>query len=357
MREYILFGKDMDSHLTTYQPFLQDILAKIQSARYEMLKAVSKQTVLLYWEIGKSVSEKVRQERWGKSVVERLSKDLQAEFPGIRGFSASNIWRMKTFYEFYTENEKLAPLVREIGWTQNCIILEKCKDEKQIEFYLKTTKSKGWSKLDLIDKIRNKYFEKHLLSQNNFQKIVPLELKAQVAWEFVDDYNIELINPDQPISERDLENSIIKNIVNFLQDLGGSFAFVGRQYRLCIEEKEYFIDLLFFNSKLNCYVVFELKAREFEPKDVGQVQMYMELVNRQVKQENHQSTIGIIICKEKNRTVVEYMLAQVNQPLGVATYNKYKDLPAEFAKYLPNETEIIKRLSGITNLKNKEEES
>ena len=152
-----------------YHPFLKEILSKIQLARYEMLKTVSKQTVTLYWEIGKSVSEKVKSERWGKSVVEQLSKDLQTEHPGIRGFSARNIWNMKNFYEFYSSNEKLQPLVAEIGWTQNCLILEKCKDIQRIEYYLRKTKQMGWSKTDLIDKIHKHHFENQALAQNNFE--------------------------------------------------------------------------------------------------------------------------------------------------------------------------------------------
>lgn len=335
------------TQITQYQPFLKQILTKIQSARYEMLKTVSKQTVALYWEIGKSVSQQMQDQGWGKSIVEQLSKDLQREFPGIKGFSASNIWRMKTFYETYKNNEKLAPLVREIGWTQNKLIFEKCKDDIQKEYYLKKTKQMGWSKLDLIDKIKNHHFENQALAQNNFNTTIPDTLKAQVAWEFVDDYNIELISPDQPFSEKEIENTIVTNVVNFLSDMGGSFAFVGRQYRLTIDEKEYFIDLLFFNFKLNCYIVFELKAREFQPKDMGQVQMYMQLINKQVKQEQHNRTIGIVICKDKNRTEVEYMLEQAKDPIGVATYNKYENLPKEYAKYLPSEEAIIKRLSNI----------
>ena len=254
--------------IINYQPFLDQILAQIQSARYEMLKAVSQKTVLLYWNIGKAVSEKVKNEGWGKSIVEQLSEDLQREFPGIRGFSARNIWNMKSFNDFYAQNEKLQPLVAEIGWTQNCIILEKCKDARQIEYYLKKTKQMGWSKLDLKDKIAKNYFENQALVQNNFETTVSTELKAQVAWEFVDDYNVELINPDQPFSEKELENAIVNNVVKFLAEMGGNFAFVGRQYRITLDEKEYFIDLLFFNFKLNCYVVFELKAREFDPRDI-----------------------------------------------------------------------------------------
>lgn len=333
--------------LTHYQPFLKEILSKIHLARYEMLKTVSKQTVALYWEIGKAVSEKVNNEKWGKSVVKQLSEDLQTEHPGIRGFSARNIWNMKNFYEFYTENEKLQPLVAEIGWTQNCLILEKCKDLHQVEYYLRKTKQMGWSKADLIEKIQKNHFENQSLAQNNFELTVSPELKAQVAWEFVDDYNIELLNPDLPISEKEMENAIVSNIVKFLSEMGGSFAFVGRQYKIDFHEKEYFIDLLFFNLRLNCYIVFELKAREFAPQDIGQIKWYMELVNKQVKENIHNPTIGIILCKNKDRLMVEYMLTNNQYPLGIATFNKYEELPESYAKYLPSEEEIIKRLVNL----------
>ncbi len=333
-----------------YQPFLIDILGKIRQARYEMLKAVSQQTVLLYWEIGKSVSEKVHSEKWGKSIVEELSKDLQTEFSGIRGFSARNIWRMKTFYEVYNNNEKLTPLVAEIGWVQNCLIIEKCKDYIQKEYYLRKTKQMGWSKADLIDKIKKNHFENQALAQNNIEATVSPELRAQVAWEFLDDYNIELVNPDLPISEKEIENSIVTNIVKFLSEMGGSFAFVGRQFKVDFNEKEYFIDLLFFNLKLNCYVVLELKARDFEPKDLGQLKWYMELVNNHIREKRHNDTIGIILCRNKERLMVEYLLSNNKDPLGVATFNRYEELPIEYAKYLPSEEEIIKRLAGVTDL-------
>lgn len=333
------------NQIIEYQPFLDRIVSKIQSARYEMLKSVSKQTVLLYWEIGRSVSEQMQNAGWGKSIVEQLSKDLQREYPGIRGFSSRNIWRMKTFYEAYKENGKLPPLVAEIGWAQNCLILEKCKNDIKREYYLRKTKQMGWSKLDLIDKINKHHFENQALVQNNFDNTISNDIKAQVAWEFVDDYNVELINPDQPFSENELENGIVSNIVNFLGEMGGSFAFIGRQYRIEFKEKEYFIDLLFFNLKLNCYVVFELKAREFQPKDIGQVQWYLQLIDKHIKENHHKPTIGIILCKDKERMMVEYMLEKSKDPVGVATFNKYESLPEEYAKYLPSEEEIIKRLA------------
>jgi len=400
-----------------YNHFLQHILTKIQQARYEMLMSASKQTLLLYWEIGKMVSEKMQSADWGEKVVVQLSEDLQREIPGVRGFSVRNIRNMKRFYDFYAQfgisaaavaeletplisatvvaeiqsdknttteiNSNCATavaqiqsdknsatvvalnsattvaelqmqvyeLVTNIGWVQNCIILEKCKDLKQVLFYLHQTKEKGWSKLDLLEKIEQNYFENFALAQNNFETTVPQTLKAQVAWEFFDDYNIELINPDQPISEKALENAIVGNIVKFLHEMGGSFAFVGRQFRLTLDEKEYFVDLLFFNLTLNCYVVFELKAREFSPKDIGQTQLYMQLINKQVKQPHHNNTIGIVLCRTKNRLEVEYMLELAKDPMGVATYNRYSQLPEEFAKYLPSEEDLDKRLNILLELK------
>jgi predicted nuclease of restriction endonuclease-like (RecB) superfamily len=205
----------------------------------------------------------------------------------------------------------------------------------------------GWSKNDLIDKLKKNSFENQALAQNNFDLTVSPELKAQVAWEFVDDYNIEIINPDLPISEKLMENAIITNIVKFLSEMGGSFAFVGRQFKIDFHDKEFFIDLLFFNLKLNCYVVFELKAREFAPQDVGQIKWYMELVNKKVKEQNHNNTIGIILCKNKDRLMVEYMLDNSQDPLGVATFNRHEELPSNYAKYLPSEEEIIKRLANL----------
>lgn len=333
-----------------YKITLKDIITDIKKARYQMLKAVNKETVKLYWNIGKTVSIKTEQYQWGKAVVEKLAKDLQMEFPEVRGFSARNIWYMKKFYDAYSDNKFLQPLVAEIGWVQNCLILEKCKDDKQRLFYLQQTQEKGWSKNDLIEKIETHFYENKLLSQNNFSVTVSEELKADVAWEFIDDYSIELINPDQPISEKILENNIIKNIVHFLAFMGGDFAFVGRQFRIEYRDKEYFIDLLFFNFRLNCYVALELKAREFHPKDLGQLQVYLLAINEVVKKPEHHPSIGILICRDKDRLIVEYLLKAQNQPLGVATYNKYhhlEEIPVEIAKYLPSEKEISEKLGGL----------
>ncbi len=335
-----------------YEKTLDTIIQRINKARHSMLKKVNKETVQLYWFIGKILSNKVQEQNWGDSTLEKLSKDLQNNYPGVRGFSPRNMWRMKLFYETYNENGIMPPPVAEIGWVQNYLILEKCKDEQEREFYIKSTVKMGWSKSDLAEKISKHFYKNTLLAQNNFPNTVSTDLKARVAWEFVDDYNIEILNPDLPVAEKELENSIVKNIVDFLSDMGGSFAFVGRQFRLEYREKEYFIDLLFFNLDLNCYVIVELKAREFDPKDLGQLQMYLLAANETIRKKRQNQTIGILICRDKDRMVVEYLLGSQKQPIGVSTYNKFsklKEIPKEIAKYLPSEEEIIKRLGYISN--------
>lgn len=330
-----------------YRDVLKGIILKVQKTRYSMLKKVNSETILLYWQIGETVHQKIENGTWGNSVVEQLAKDLQGEFPGVRGFSARNIWRMKAFYQTYNDNEFLPPAVAEIGWVQNYLIIEKCKNEQERLFYISQTKEKGWSKNDLLEKIKSHYYENKLLTQNNFEVAVEEELKARVAWEFIDDYSIEILNPDLPVAEKELENSIVLNLEKFLNSMGGNFAFVGRQFRIEYRDKEYFIDLLFFNFNLNCYVVFELKAREFSPKDLGQLQMYLMATNEVVKKPEHNPSIGILVCRDKDRLVVEYLLNAQNQPIGVATYNKYnhlKELPNEIARYLPSKDDILKRL-------------
>jgi predicted nuclease of restriction endonuclease-like (RecB) superfamily len=342
--------KNKSTTAPDYRDVLDNIISKVQKTRYSMQKKVNAETIVLYWQIGEIVHHKTEDGNWGSSVVEQLSKDLQNEFNGVRGFSSRNIWRMKAFYETYKSHEFLPPAVAEIGWVQNYIIIEKCKNEQERTFYLYQTKEKGWSKSDLLEKIQSHYYENKLLTQNNFETVVSDDLKARTAWEFIDDYSIEILNPDLPIAEKELENSIILNLEKFLNSMGGNFAFIGRQFRIEYREKEYFVDLLFFNLNLNCYVVFELKAREFSPKDIGQLQMYLMAVNEVVKKPSHNASIGILVCRDKDRLVVEYLLNAQNQPIGVSTYNKYnhlEEMPNEIAKHLPSEDEIFKRLSFL----------
>jgi len=327
-----------------YTILLKDVKERIRSAQYEALKAVNKELISLYWDIGKMIVERQKGGTWGKSVVEMLAKDLQAEFPGIHGFSARNIWRMRGFYLSYKDNPKMPPLVAEIGWTHNHVILEKCKDDLEREFYIRMTRKYGWTKNVLIHQIENQSFEKTLLGQTNFDKALTPGQRSQAKLAVKDEYTFDFLELGEAHSERELERALIARIEDFLRAMGGLFAFVGSQFRLEVEDKEYFIDLLLYHRHLKCLVAVELKIGEFQPEFVGKMQFYLAALDRQVREDGENPSIGIILCKEKNRTIVEYALHDARKPIGVATYRVVRRLPRELKGQLPSPDEIAKLL-------------
>ena len=291
--------------------------------------------------------ERKEAQGWGKAVVEQLAADLRTEFPGVGGFSASNLWRMKAFFEAYTGLEKLAPLVREIGWSHNLAILERCKDPLEREFYLRMTRKFGWSKNVLIHQIDNQSYEKSLLGQTNFDQALTPELRAQAKLAVKDEYTFDFLELGEEHSERELERALIARIEDFLRAMGGMFAFMGSQYRLEVDGKEFFIDLLLFHRRLRCLVAIELKVGEFLPEFVGKMQFYLAALDRQVRQEDENPSIGIILCKEKSRTIVEYALHDARKPIGVATYEITKTLPKALKGQLPSPKDIAHLLEDL----------
>jgi len=246
-----------------YPALLAEVKARIQSAQYTALRAVNKELVGLYWDIGRLIVERQQREGWGKGVVEQLSADLQSAFPGIGGFSASNLWRMKGFFEAYRDATKLAPLVREIGWAHNLRILERCTDMQEREFYLRITRKFGWSKNILAYQIDNQSYEKFLLGQTNFAQTLTPELQAQAKLAVKDEYIFDFLELGEQYGERELERALIARIEDFLRAMGGMFAFMGSQYRLEVDDEEYFIDLLLFHRRLRALVAVELKVGAF----------------------------------------------------------------------------------------------
>ena len=335
-------GKPQD-----YPRLLSEIKERIRSAQYEALKAVNKELVGLYWDIGRMIVERQDVEGWGKAVVEQLAADLRTEFPGVGGFSASNLWRMKAFFEAYNGLEKLAPLVREIGWSHNLAILERCKDPLEREFYLRMTRKFGWSKNVLIHQIDNQSYEKSLLGQTNFDQALTPELRAQAKLAVKDEYTFDFLELGEEHSERELERALIARIEDFLRAMGGMFAFMGSQYRLEVDGKEFFIDLLLFHRRLRCLVAIELKVGEFLPEFVGKMQFYLAALDRQIRQEDENPSIGIILCKEKSRTIVEYALHDARKPIGVATYEITKTLPKALKGQLPSPKDIAHLLEDL----------
>ena len=326
-----------------YAALLVEIKARIQAAQYAALRAVNKELVGLYWDIGQLIVARQQTEGWGKAVVQKLATDLQASFPGTGGFSASNLWRMKGFFETYSDTTKLAPLVREIGWSHNLLILERCKDAQEREFYLRMTRKFGWSKNVLAHQIDNQSYEQSLLGQTNFDQALTPALRAQAKLAVKDEYAFDFLELGDQHSERELERSLIARIEDFLRAMGGMFAFLGSQYRLEVAGDEYFIDLLLFHRRLRSLVAIELKIGKFEPEFIGKMQFYLAALDEQVRQDDENPSIGIILCKEKKRTIVEYALRDARKPIGVATYAITKSLPKELQGQLPS-PEAISRL-------------
>lgn len=253
-----------------YRNLLVEVKQRIRSAQYEALKAVNKELIALYWDIGRMIVTRQQGTSWGKSVVEQLAKDLQAEFPGISGFSVRNIWNMRSFYVAYSQNEKLQPMVAEIGWTHNLVILEKCKDDLEREFYIRMTRKFGWTKNVLIHQIENQTYEKTLLNQTNFDQVVSEEIRNQAKLAVKDEYTFDFLELADEHSERQLEQAILARVEPFLQEMGGMFTFMGSQYRLEVGNQEYFIDLLLYHRQLKCLVAIELKTGDFLPSSCRQ---------------------------------------------------------------------------------------
>lgn len=331
---------------TEYKTLLSDIKQRIRDAQYQALRAVNKELISLYWDIGKMIVEKQKGETWGKSVVENLAQDLRNEFTGISGFSASNLWRMKTFYETYQTNEILAPMVREIGWSHNIYVFERCKDDLEREFYIRWTKKFGWTKAVLLHQINNKTYEKTLLNQTNFDKTVSEEMLDQAKLAVKDEYIFDFLELGENYKERELERSLIARVEDFLREMGGVFAFVGSQFRLEVDEKEFFIDLLLYHRRLRCLVAIDLKIGDFQPEYVGKMQFYLAALDDLVKMPDENASIGLILCQSKTRTIVEYALRESNKPIGVSQYKIISELPDELKGELPEPEQIAKLLRG-----------
>ncbi|MFN9594171.1 MAG: YhcG family protein [Pirellulaceae bacterium] len=330
-----------------YNQLLAEVKDRIRSAQYAALKAVNTELVGLYWDLGRLIVEKQEQSGWGKSVVERLSQDLRKEFPGVAGFSVQNLWYMPQFHKEYREREKLQPLVGEVAWAHNLVIKSKCKDPLEREFYLRMTRKFGWSKNVLIHQIANQSYEKSLLGQTNFDQTLTPALRSQAKLAVKDEYTFDFLELAEEHSERELERALIARVEDFLRAMGGLFAFMGSQYRLEVDGREYFLDLLLFHRRLRSLVAIELKIGDFQPEFVGKMQFYLTALDRQVRQDDENPSIGIILCKEKNRTIVEYALHDANKPIGVATYEITRTLPKELKEQLPRPEEIAALLEGF----------
>jgi predicted nuclease of restriction endonuclease-like (RecB) superfamily len=331
---------NLEKELALYGTFIKEIKDLIYRRQYEAMSRVNAELIQLYWEIGREIDRQQREQGWGQSVVEILAKELQKEFPGVKGFTARNLWFMRQFYVEYSENPILKPLVSEISWTKNLLIMQKRKDPLEREFYIKMTKRYGWTKDVLINNIENKAFEKYLINQTNFDETIPEKYKFQAKLAVKDDYNFDFIEMGMEHSEAELETGIISKIQAFLSEMGGEFSFIGNQYHLELAGDDYYIDLLMYHRRLRCLIAIDLKIGEFKPEYAGKMQFYLTALDETMRLLDENPSIGIIICKSKNRTRVEYTLRSANKPIGVATYSFYENLPEEMRSMLPSPDKI-----------------
>ncbi len=330
-----------------YGKLLQDIKARIRAAQYQALRAVNRELISLYWDIGKMIVERQRGGTWGRSVVARLAGDLQAAFSDLRGYSADNLWRMRKFYLCFQNNEKLAPMVQEISWSKIIVILEGCKDDLEREFYIRMTRKFEWSKNVLIHKIEAEDYQRTFLSQTNFDETLPVSVRDQAKIAVKDEYTFDFLALGEEHTEREFERALLARMDRFLREMGGVLAFVGSQYRLEVGGKEYFVDLLLYHRHLRCLVAIELKTGEFMPEYVGKMQFYLAVLNGMVKIAGENPAIGIIVCKSKEKMTVEYALKESRKPIGVATYKMTSHLPRKLRKELPGPGQISKLLEAI----------
>jgi predicted nuclease of restriction endonuclease-like (RecB) superfamily len=295
------------------------VLSLIDSARTRAMTAVNTTLIELYWSIGEFISRKIESAAWGEGVVNQLAGYIAETQPGLRGFTRSNLLRMRQFYETYQGSAIVAPLVRQLPWTHNLLILSKSKRPEEREFYLRMSASEKWSKRELERQINGALFERVVLSPTIVSP--PLtQLHPDAASVFKDSYLIEFLGLPQIHSEDDLHRGLVEQLKNFLIELGRDFCFVGSHFPVQVGGRDFELDLLFFNRALNCLVALELKVVEFEPEHLGKLQFYLEALDRDVKKPHEQPSIGVLLCATKNHEVVEYALSRSVSPALVAQY-------------------------------------
>lgn len=293
------------------------IIEIIENSRRDAFKAVNRELINMYWEIGKFVSEKVSKNKWGKSVVKELSDFIQHKNEGIKGFSPQNIWRMKQFYDMYSGNEKLSPLVREITWTNNLLIMAGTKSDEAREFYLRLCIKNNYSKRELDRQIDSMLFERTMLSDKKNELFISNNSGLSCLR---DNYVLEFLNLSEGHKEKDLRKAIIQNMKKFILEFGKDFTFIGEEYRVQVGNTDFSIDLLFYNRELSCLVAIELKTGKFRPEHLGQLNFYLEALDRDVKKENENPSVGLVLCASKDDAVVEYALSRSLSPALIADY-------------------------------------
>lgn len=303
----------------TFHADFTKVVEHIHNARQKAYTQINTTLIELYWNIGQTISQKVKSSNWGKGVVSELAIFITQNDPTIKGFSDKNLWRMKQFYETYSEDEKLSPLARELPWTHNTIIFSRCKTTEEREFYLRLTIKEKYTKRELERQIDTSLFERTMLGNQNLSACLR-ELHPTIDNTFKDSYVLEFLGLSLEHNESHLQKALISNMKRFILELGGDFIFVGEEYRLQVGNSDFFIDLLFFHRGLSALVAFELKSEKFKPEHLGQINFYLEALDRDVKKPHENLSIGVLLCSDKDDEVVEYAMNRHISPTLIAHY-------------------------------------
>lgn len=299
-------------------PF-SDIIQLIKQSRTKAIKAVNSELINLYWSIGEYISKKLEIAEWGDSVVIELARYIQQHEPEIKGFSDKNLWRMRQFYETYKDLPKLSTGLRELSWSHNLAIFSRCKTTVEREFYLNLTKQENYSYRELDRQISSGLFERTMIGNLKLSTVLR-EIKPDITNTFKDSYILDFLNLPGSHSERELQHGLVKQLKEFILELGKDFLFIDEEFKLQVGNSDFYIDLLFFHRGLQCLVAFELKANKFKPDHLGQLNFYLEALDRDVKKANENPSIGVLLCKDKDNEVVEYALSRSLSPTMVSEY-------------------------------------
>jgi predicted nuclease of restriction endonuclease-like (RecB) superfamily len=332
-----------------YKQFIQHIKQTIQNSQIKAAVSVNRELLNLYWNMGKQIVEKQKQKTWGSSFIARMSKDLQSEFPDMKGFSLSNIKYMRQWFLYFEKSQQVVGQLTQIPWGHNIAIISKCKNFDEAIFYVQKTIQNNWSRSILTHHIESDLYHREGKAITNFKTTLPKPQSDLARQTIKDPYTFDFLTIREQHDEKELEDALVNHVTQFLLELGSGFSYVGRQHRLEVGGDEFFIDLLFYHVKLHSYIVIELKSVKFKPEFTGKLNFYVSAVDGLLKTEQDNPTIGILICKSKNETVVEYALKDINKPIGVSEYFITKNLPDEFKSALPSIEEIETELGGNVN--------
>lgn len=326
-----------------YLQTLSDICIKIKAAQHKAVLAVNNELVVLYWNVGVTIN---KYRSWGNKFVENLARDIKLDFPNVTGYSVRNLKYMAKFAKLFPDFEIVQATLAQITWYHNIALMDKVKNTETYIWYVAKTIENGWSRNILVHQIEYGLYERQALAEKttNFDKCLPNQQSELAEQTLKDPYVFDFITYREGMAERDIESELVKNITKLILELGTGFAFVGNQYHIEVEGEDFYIDLLFYNLKLRCYVVIELKNGDFKPEYAGKLNFYISAVDDLLKTTQDNQTIGILLCKNKKGIIAEYALRDIEKPIGISEYNLFDTLPEKYADLLPSIEDIERRI-------------